>query len=952
VHAASPNPLVGRADERGAIDGALQALPARPGTIVAVEGEPGIGKSRLLDHLAACAAAEGATVLGARGSEFENDLPYALWTEALDRHLADLGERRLSRMGLADPAALAALLPALTGVAAPAGDRHRTHRALRDLLARLAAVRPLVVWMDDVHWADPASLDALAALLRRPPAAPVLFAVAAREGQVPAGLALALAAAHREDRAVMLRPAPLTEAEATELIGGAAAAIYPQAGGNPFYLEQCARVREAPGPPSATDGAVPPAVAAALAAELAALAPDSQRMLDAAAVAGDPFDIELAAAVAELTEPAALRALDELLVCGLVRPGTAARRFAFRHPLVRHAVYVAAAPGWRLGAHARAADELERRGAGPAQRAHHVEQAARPGDEAAIALLAAAAEEQQSPAPATAARFYAAALRLLPNHPAQQERRSLLQRQLADAQAAAGDPAGARDTLLDALQSAEPGERLALTVALANQEWWLGGHKGARRRLQVALTELPAQPSPDRVRLRLALALTALLGCDLDEAQVQTSDAGADARAIDDPVFELAALACAALASASAADGPEARRRLTQSSAALERLTPRQLATRLPAFWMHGRARRALGDPEAALTDLRRGAAMAEQTGRERILLMVTVESVAALMDLGRLAEAIVAAEEGVERAHLSANPRMLVWAHSALASARLAAGDVPGALGQAGQATELDTPADFHAAGQPGWCMGAALTAAGNADRAVPVLLDAFGSSELTRVLPADRPAAAADLVDAQLALGDVTAAEAVLARGQAAAADGGNAAALAVTGVAHAAVLLARDRPSEAIAAAAAARDAGTPTPLLAARAALAQGRALAAAGDRPTAVRTLATAETAFDGFGAARRHDEAVRELRRLGHRVPRPARTTDGGPLTAREHEIAQLVATGRTNREIAEQLVLSPRTIEAHLRSIYAKLTVRSRVELTRALQHTAHPDAGQRTPP
>jgi DNA-binding NarL/FixJ family response regulator len=118
------------------------------------------------------------------------------------------------------------------------------------------------------------------------------------------------------------------------------------------------------------------------------------------------------------------------------------------------------------------------------------------------------------------------------------------------------------------------------------------------------------------------------------------------------------------------------------------------------------------------------------------------------------------------------------------------------------------------------------------------------------------------------------------------------------------------------------------------------------MAAAGDRRAAVRALAAAEAAFDGFGAARRRDEAVRELRRLGHRVRRPARTTDGGPLTAREREIAELVASGRTNREIAEQLVLSTRTIEAHLRSIYAKLAVRSRVELTRTLQQAANADA------
>ena len=75
-------------------------------------------------------------------------------------------------------------------------------------------------------------------------------------------------------------------------------------------------------------------------------------------------------------------ALDELLACALVRQADAPRRFAFRHPVVRHAVYEATPPGWRLGAHARAAHALERHGAGPVERAHHVEHAARPGDEA------------------------------------------------------------------------------------------------------------------------------------------------------------------------------------------------------------------------------------------------------------------------------------------------------------------------------------------------------------------------------------------------------------------------------------------------------------------------------------------------------------------------------------------------------------------------------------------
>ena len=932
--------LVGRVREREAIAAALRAVPERQGTVVTLEGEPGIGKSRLLAYLAASAAADGATVLGARASEFESDLPYALWTEALNGHLVDLGERRVSQLGLTDPAGLAAVLPALGGVATGAapGDRHRTHGALRDLLERLAAVRQLVLWMDDVHWADPASLDALAALVSRPPATPILFAVAAREGQLPERLALALAGAHRDDRALALTLAPLTEAEAAELVGDAASAIYPQTGGNPFYLEQLARVSGAePLVPGALDESVPPAVAAALAAELSVLAPDARRMLEGAAVAGDPFEPGSAAAVAELDERAALQALDELLVRTLVRPAEGARRFAFRHPIVRHAVYMATPAGWRLDAHARAAAELERRGAGPVERARHVEHAARPGDQHAIELLSSAAAELQPRAPKIAARFHAAALRLVPDDPARREQRSRMQRQLADAEAAAGDPEAARRTLLDALQSTGPGERLGLTVALANQEWWLGGHEDAQRRLHVALGELPAQASPDRVRLRLALALMALLGCELDEAQAQASDAAADARAIGDPVFELAALAGGALASASAAEGPNAARRLEESVAALERLTATQVATRLPAFWMHGRARRALGELEASLADLGRGALIAEETGRERILLLLTVESVPTLIELGRLAEAGAAAEEGLERARLAGSPRMLLWAQSTLATARLAAGDVGAALRHGEAAAQDGTRPDFHAAGQPGWCLGTALTAAGRADRAVPVLLEAFGPG-LSHVLPADRPAAAADLADAQLARGDLLAAQATIEEEEASAARATTGPARAIAGVARSAVLLAGADPAAAAAAAAEARSAAAGAPLLTARALLAEGKARAAGGDREAALPMLLEAHAALDGFGAGRRRDEVARELRRLGHRVLRPARTPDGDPLTAREREIAELVASGRTNREIAEELVLSTRTIEAHLRSIYGKLQVRSRVELTRAI--------------
>ena len=873
--------MVGRAAERAV----LESLVGASGTVV-VTGEPGIGKSRLLAFLAERAVSAGCTVLAGRATEYEDDLPFGPWREALESHLAELGERRVALLGLEDPEALAAIVPGLAPAPA-AVDRHRAHRALRDLLERLAAARPLVVCLDDVHWADPATIDALAALVRRPPAAPVLLALAAREGLVPRALA----------GARVVAVGPLSETEAVELIGQAAPGVYSASGGNPFFLEQLARAPEGP---------VPATVAVALEAELGRLSAPARRLLDAAAVAGDPFELDLAGEIAGV-EP--LAPLDELLLTALVRPTAAPRRFAFRHPIVRHAVYAAAPGGWRLGAHARAAGVLRRRGAGPVELAHHIEQAATAGDTEAVALLAGAADTLRATTPAAAARFYAAALRLAPA-----DTRGLHWR-LADAQQAAGDPAAARDTLLAALEA--PGdERLALTVAVANADWALGRNADARQRLQVALADLPAAPSPDRVRLRLALTMTALEARDLREAEGHAADARDDAVAIGDRVFEAAARASGTLAVAAQGRGAEAERALAESVAALERLTPAELATRLPALWMHARTRRALGRPDAALADLERGTAMAERTGRDSQLLPLVVETASTLIELGRLAEADEAAREGLERARLSGTPGRLAWAHCALASAALALGDPERGLREARAAEAIGAHTGVLAAGQPGWCLGAALAACGELDAGAAAL-----AAALPDVLPADRAAAVADLVEIELARGDVAAAAAAIE-------DTGTAP------LAHAAVLLAQDHPREAVTAVAPALAAA---PLTAARARLLEGRALAAAGDRPDAIIALRAAAEAFEGFGAQRRAGEAVRELRRLGHRVVRAAEQ-GAGPLTAREQEVAELVAAGRTNREIAEQLVLSTRTIEAHLRAIYAKLGVRSRVELTRAV--------------
>jgi predicted ATPase len=147
-----------------------------------VTGEPGIGKSRLLAEVAAVHARAGALVVHGRAAEFERDLPFSIWIDALDavvRTFEGADADALWEQDLADD--LAAILPAAARRATGArptpllDERHRAHDAVRELLERLAERQPLVIVLDDLHWADTGSIDLLASLLRRPPVGPVLL---------------------------------------------------------------------------------------------------------------------------------------------------------------------------------------------------------------------------------------------------------------------------------------------------------------------------------------------------------------------------------------------------------------------------------------------------------------------------------------------------------------------------------------------------------------------------------------------------------------------------------------------------------------------------------------------------------------------------------------------------------------------------------------------------------
>ena len=220
------DPLVGRANEVRTLEGALERLPCA----VELVGEPGIGKTRLLAELERIADERGCVVLSGSASELERDLPFWVFVDALEDYVR----------GLPPSVPLPEDLPWVSRFAL-ADERHRTHQAVRELLTLVASRQPLVLILDDLHWADPGSLELLGSLLRRPPTAPVLLAVAVRPRQVPEKLLPALERSHRAGTLDPRRARGAPREDAKQLHGEAADTVYEESGGNPFYLQQLAR---------------------------------------------------------------------------------------------------------------------------------------------------------------------------------------------------------------------------------------------------------------------------------------------------------------------------------------------------------------------------------------------------------------------------------------------------------------------------------------------------------------------------------------------------------------------------------------------------------------------------------------------------------------------------------------------------------------------------------------
>ena len=956
--------LVGRSDELDVLEHALTELDEGRSTAIELVGEPGIGKTRLLAELADRADARGHLVLAGSASELERDLPFWVFVDALDEYAEGLEPHRLGLLDDQSLAELAHVLPSLSEHAAGGppvlrDERYRTHRAVRELLAVLGDSKPLVLILDDLHWSDSGSVELVGALLRRPPAAAVLLALALRPRQTPTRLAATFERAHRAGKLVRVELAALSLEESRELLGGdtdgsVASALHDESGGNPFYLEQLARSVDRQGStiPRSEDATlagvqVPAAVAASLSEELELLSDAARLVLQGAAVAGDPFEPELVAAAAGINETDAIEPLDELLRTDLIRPTDVPRRFRFRHPLVRRAVYESSPAGWRLGAHERSAEALARRGASAAARAHHVESCGRHGDSDAVAVLRDAADEAARRTPAGAARWLQAALRLLSDDAPPEDRVELLMA-LAGAQAATGHFGEARAALLEGLELAPDGAELhvPLTAACAGMEQLLGRHAEAHARLVGALDALEDQSSAQASSLMVTLALDAFFQQESADAREWGLRALAAARGVGDLPLTAAAAAAVALACAFVGAIEEAETYRANAATLVDGMSDAQLAVRLDAMAYLTGAEVYMDRFEESRAHGQRGLALARSTGQGELLPLMIPAQATMLMALGRLDEAAGMLDGAIEGARLADNVQSLAWHLMNRSFIASLSGDLETAVATAQESFDLTRPLGAFVATYASLMLGVARQESGDHERALELYLS-VGGEGLSSVPGVWRAKYLDLLTRLWLTLGRTAEAERTSGHAADMAAETGLRTASLCADRAAAAVALATgeaDRAAALALASAATADA-VGAPLEAALSRTLAGRALAQVGQTDRAVVELEQAVAALEACGAQRYRLEAERELRKLGRTVyRRSARgSADDGlaALTERELELAHLVVDRKTNPQIAAELFLSQKTVETHLRNIFRKVGVANRVELARAVEQS-----------
>jgi DNA-binding CsgD family transcriptional regulator len=946
-------PLIGRRDALLAFSEALDASSAGSFQFLVLVGEPGAGKTRLLSELAVAAAGRELATGWGRAAEFEQELPFGAVIDALDDQVETSMPGLAGRLGAETSGLLATVLPAMRTISrgqphpaasGPGSDltrRLRVYRAMRRLLEDLAVPDGLVLILDDVHWADTASVELLDHLVRHPPRGRVLVAIAYRPAQASARLAALLGSAAAHGREVPVRP--LTFAEVTELLGPGMSgprcqALHEASGGNPFYLEALARMDQQAQlvAGSSGDGELPPAVRTALRLELAGLSPASLLVAQAAAVAADEFEPTLVAVAAEVDQEQALAALNDIAARDIVRPASAGR-LRFRHPLVRRAAYDCAAAGWRLGAHARVAAHLAEVGAPAALRAHHVERSAPFGDQAAIATLVEAARDAAAQAPATAAHWLEAALKIMPVDAAGPDRQLELLLEVARLRAVSGQLTEGREAAREALRRLPPDDyaRRALAARFcALMERQLDRPHEARAVLLSELRRIPDPQSATAVPLRTRLVAESLMRGDIRAAQAVLDLMPERADAVESSV----AVAIAALRPLPAF----AMGRIADAARFIE--TAGELVAAAPddelADWLDAVAwlcwtETMMGRYSSALAHFDRAVALARSTGQGYIISNLLAGQAQVQTMVGRLQEASSAAEEAVEVARLLGSGFQLVFALAQQCLAASWTGDDQVAMGLGEEAVRTGNGNGEWSGAQAQYALAIALINAGRRDAGRDAMVLACGGSNRPML---DRRT----LLSAYEAMASV---EADRDNPGEAGRWADRAAKVAYPGQ-EATVRLARAhalRGSEPHAAAAEAAQAARiydDTGLLidAGRARLCAGMAYAAAGNDDQARSELAAAARTFADCGARSLHAATTHQQRRLGVRASVPSRGIGAHGLTQRELDVVRLVGEGYTNQQIAESLFVSIRTVETHLSHIFAKLSVTTRTAILKAV--------------
>jgi DNA-binding CsgD family transcriptional regulator len=927
----------GRAAEIAVLGEALDRAASGQPAVVLIEGEAGIGKTRLLAEALADARGRGMQVAAGRAEELEQTRPFGLVASAFGCARSSLDPRR---------AAIAELLAArgdrahgpITVTSDP-GLRFRAVDAFADLAEELALSGPLVIGVDDLQWADPSSLLALAALSRRLAYMPVALigclrpsprvaeldrlaaAVEAAGGRRLALLGLAEEAVRElVAEAVTAEPGPGLMAE----ISGAA--------GNPLFvtellaaLAQEGAITTAAGRAEVAEMALPPTLRLTIVRRLSFLPDDTLQALRAASILGTSFTVTDLATVTGRSALELSEALARAVTAHVIEDDGAHLRF--RHDLIRDAIYEDLPLSVRRALHREAGQRLAAGQAPARQVAEHLARGAGAGDAEAITWLTQAAREAATTSPDVAADLMGRAVGLM--HPADPGRDSMLVEQ-ASSLMWAGRVAAARQMCSTLLERAHAGEaegpaRLCLGYALVAQ----GQQRDALPELERAAGS-PMLTEAERAGAQAWAGYARLAIADLDGASATAGEALAAAPA--DPLVASVSMATQALVTvhrwhpASALEIiDDAVRRADQS--------PDRQGHRFPIHITRGFILTELDRLDEARATLDAGRRIGEELGIGWQPPNYQVISAVTRFLAGEWDDAIAEVEAARDLADETGESHSLILGHCTLALIWVHRNDLGRARQAAGAAMDqLGERRPRYRAMWAMWAHALLLEAEGKAADAFALLAEAWDRcAQLGLTL--DYRAFGPDLVRLALASGERERAQAV------AAAMAGIAEQLAVpslTGAAlHCRGLVQGD--AEILHAAATAYTQG-PRPLELALASEDAGAAFARQGDTGRARGLLEQAASIYGQLDAARDLARAEAVFRaadiRRGRRGTRDRPQTGWQSLTPTERSVADLVAEGLSNPQIGDRLYISRRTVQAHLAHVFAKLDLTSRAQL------------------